>query len=88
MVAHLILASYVAILAYHVVYSGTIGNRRTISTADIGAAAAKERSVRVAVIRACCGEGPERAHFDRCCATFERLLRRPRTLEMIAHEPA
>lgn len=37
MVAHLILASYVAILAYHVVYSGTIGNRRTISTADIGA---------------------------------------------------
>lgn len=45
MVAHLILASYVAILTYHVVYSGTIGNRRTISTADIGAAAAKERSV-------------------------------------------
>lgn len=51
MVAHLILASYVAILVYHVVYSGTIGNRRTISTADIGAAAAKERSVRTATRR-------------------------------------
>ena len=58
MVAHLILASYVAILTYHVVYSGTIGNRRTISTADIGAAAAKERSVRILSVQLERSEGP------------------------------
>lgn len=46
MVAHLILASYVAILRYHSVNSGAIGNRRRVSIAVIDAAAAKERSVR------------------------------------------
>jgi len=45
MVAHLIPASYVACLGYHLVYSGAIGNRRRVSKAAIGAAAAKWRSV-------------------------------------------
>jgi hypothetical protein len=67
MVAHLILASYVAILTYHVVYSGTIGNRRTISTADIGAAAAKERSVRTAGLGSSSNERLLSAHHVECC---------------------
>jgi hypothetical protein len=52
MVAHLILASYVAISTYQVVYSGAIGNHRPVSIAAIGAAAAKERFVRIAAPRA------------------------------------
>lgn len=48
MVAHLIFASYVAISKYQVVYSGAIGNRRTVSLAAIGAAAAKAHCVRLA----------------------------------------
>ena len=46
MVAHLILASYVAISEYQVAYSGAIGNHRPVSIAAIGAAAANSRFVR------------------------------------------
>lgn len=45
MVAHLNLASYVAISTYQVVYSGAIGNHRPVSIAAIGAAAAKAHFV-------------------------------------------
>ena len=45
MVAHLNLASYVAIFKYQVVYSGAIGNHRPVSIAAIGANAANSHFV-------------------------------------------